>query len=138
MKGIDIMYVKNFNEWALEWYEKYLCASGYIGATTIKRKTIVIDTRTNKIAIAKCHKEDRFSTYVGIGVAYARLKGVQLPQEAPQIEDLPNNTYFMARYKIEYQKIGVDIETNNIVVKNTNTNALEILPPYELVIPCEK
>ena len=140
MKGIDIMYVNNFKSWALEWYNKYRCSSKYIGTARIgQQTTVVIDTRTGKIGIAKCHKNDDFSAVTGIGIAYARLKGAEIPQEAPQIKDLPNNIYFTTMSGLKYQKIGVDIETGNIVVKNClYPYALKFFHPNELVIPCKE
>ena len=140
MKGNDIMYVNNFKSWALEWYNKYRCSSKHIDSARIGKQTmVVIDTRTGKIGIAKCHKNDDFSAVTGIGIAYARLKGVEIPQEVPQIKDLPNNTYFTATHGSKYQKIGIDIETGNIVAKRClYPYDLRFFFPDALAIPCEE
>ena len=36
---------------------------------------------TGKSAMAKCHKNDLFDTYYGIGIAYCRLKGIKIKEE---------------------------------------------------------
>ena len=142
MKGNDFMYVKDFKEWALEWFDKFHRASKYIDAVTINQKIIVIDTRTGKTGIAKCHKEDNFSENIGIGIAYAKLKGVQIPQEMPQLKDLPNNTYFTRMSGLKYQKIGMDIETGNIIAKKCShpsyPSDLTTFFGNTLVEPCKK
>lgn len=139
MKGNDIMYVRNFKKWAEEWYDKFCCSSKHIDSVRIGQKTAVIDVRTGKVAIAKCHKDDDFSVRIGIGIAYAKLKGAEIPQEAPLIKDLPNNTYFTTISGLKYQKIGVDIETDNIVVKECyHPHNLKFFHPNELVIPYEE
>ena len=139
MKGNDIMYVRDVEKWVKEWYDKYRCSSKHIDSIRIGQKMVVFDTRTNEFAIAKCHKNDDFSAMTGIGIAYARLKGMQIPREAPQIKNLPNNTYFTTMSGLKYQKIGVDIETDNIVVKECyHPRNLKFFHPNELVIPYEE
>ena len=36
---------------------------------------------TGKSAMAKCHKNDLFDTYYGIGIAYCRLKGIKIKEQ---------------------------------------------------------
>ena len=47
----------------------------------LKKKTFCISLVTGKSAMAKCHKNDLFDTYYGIGIAYCRLKGIKIKEE---------------------------------------------------------
>lgn len=46
-----------------------------------ENKTIVLDMKTGKIGIARCKDGDKFSASIGVGVAWARLKGEEIPTE---------------------------------------------------------
>ena len=46
-----------------------------------KKKTFCISLVTGKSAMAKCHNNDLFDTYYGIGIAYCRLKGIKIKEE---------------------------------------------------------
>lgn len=46
-----------------------------------KKKTFCISLVTGKSAVAKCHKDDLFDTFYGIGIAYCRLKGIKIKEE---------------------------------------------------------
>ena len=46
-----------------------------------KNKTIILDMETGKVGIARCKDGDKFSTNIGVGVAWARLKGEEIPME---------------------------------------------------------
>ena len=48
---------------------------------TYKNKTIVIDMETGKTGTAQCKKGDEFSSIIGVGIAWARLKGEEIPVE---------------------------------------------------------
>lgn len=52
-------------------------------------KTIILDMETGKTGIAQCKKSDEFSIITGIGVAWARLKGEEIPME--RIETIIKN-----------------------------------------------
>lgn len=44
-------------------------------------KTIILDMETGKTGVARCWKGDEFSSIIGVGVAWARLKGEEIPME---------------------------------------------------------
>lgn len=44
-------------------------------------KTIILDMETGKTGIARCKEGDEFSSIIGVGVAWARLKGEEIPME---------------------------------------------------------
>ena len=46
-----------------------------------KNKTIILDMETGKTGIARCKEGDEFSSIIGVGVAWARLKGEEIPME---------------------------------------------------------
>lgn len=46
-----------------------------------KNKTIILDMETGKTSVARCKDGDKFSSIIGVGVAWARLKGEEIPAE---------------------------------------------------------
>ena len=46
-----------------------------------KNKTIILDMETGKVGIAWCKDGDKFSANIGVGVAWAKLKGEEIPME---------------------------------------------------------
>nr|DAE78415.1 MAG TPA: hypothetical protein [Caudoviricetes sp.] len=44
-------------------------------------KTIILDMETEKTGTALCKEDDEFSSIIGVGVAWARLKGEEIPME---------------------------------------------------------
>lgn len=46
-----------------------------------KNKVIILDMETGETGVAQCKKGDNFSFRVGIGVAWAKLKGEEIPRE---------------------------------------------------------
>ena len=47
---------------------------------THKNKTFCLSLRTGKVGISKCHKEDKYDHFIGIGLAYCRLKNIKVPE----------------------------------------------------------
>lgn len=45
------------------------------------RKTIIIDKKTGKTGIARCKEGDKFSPSTGTAIAWAKLKGEEIPIE---------------------------------------------------------
>ena len=87
-------FVDNFKVWAMkecsEFEEKRKAA--YIKSSmggidgryqwhSYGNKTIILDMETGKTGVAQCRKDDEYSVHVGIGVAWARLKGEEIPVE---------------------------------------------------------
>ena len=44
-------------------------------------KIIILDMETGKTGTARCKEDDEFSSIIGVGVAWARLKGEEIPME---------------------------------------------------------
>ena len=87
-------FVNNFKVWAMnecsEFEEKRKTAyikSGMGGIDgryyqhSYGNKTIILDMETGKTGTARCKEDDEFSSIIGVGVAWARLKGEEIPME---------------------------------------------------------
>ena len=110
-------YVEDFNKWALSMYDEYMRVSQtncprwkeYRYAVKDSIRTTILDLKKGKSGSSRCHKED-FSMRIGIGVAWARLRGYEVPKERKPItlKNLPNGEKFCPLFNIEtvYIKIG--------------------------------
>lgn len=87
-------FVNNFKVWAMnecsEFEEKRKTAYIKSGMGDIDwryhwhsygNKTIILDMETGKTGTARCKEDDEFSSIIGVGVAWARLKGEEIPME---------------------------------------------------------
>lgn len=79
---------KGFEQWVKKAYgdfQKDKQAIAYSGCSDI---VIVYDTTAVKSAIAKCHPQDTFDYDTGVAIAYARLKGIEIPkvEEEPKFK----------------------------------------------------
>ena len=134
-------YVEDFNEWALSMYDEYMRVSKpnrtrwavALYADRGSVKTTVIDLKKGKCgkarATGKEHKEK-----VGVGVAWARLRGYEVPKERKPItlKNLPNGEKFCPLFNIEtvYIKIGENPSTAKIVVYNEENSLLDEFSTY--------
>lgn len=128
------VYVTNFRAWAEEWYIQYLedkqtnenlfwCIPNTGSYDKKSRYTVVGNAKTGKIATAKRHTNEKHNTQIGIGVAYARYCGVEIPVERKPIplQTLKNGDCFTtACSKIDGIYIGKDSQTNSHVWRNTS------------------
>jgi hypothetical protein len=53
--------------------------NGKIGSKKRKRGYVVIDKRTGKTAKSNCNPNERFEPVFGRAIAYARLRGIEIP-----------------------------------------------------------
>ncbi len=87
-------FVNNFKVWAMnecsEFEEKRKTAYIKSGMGDIDwryhwhsygNKTIILDMETGKTGTARCKEDDELSSIIGVGVAWARLKGEEIPME---------------------------------------------------------
>lgn len=94
------MNKKEFRQWVKKAYgdfQKDKQAIAYSGCSDI---VIVYDTTAVKSAIAKCHPQDTFDYDTGVAIAYARLKGIEIPK----VEEEPE--FKRVGYEQEYYYIG--------------------------------
>lgn len=128
------MYVENFSAWAEEWYERYrkdkeknrnlFCSiTGIDPDNKRSRYTVVGNAKTGKIATAKRRTNEKHDKKIGVGVAYARYCGVEIPVERKPIplQTLKNGDRFTTVYsKVDGIYIGKDSRANGHVWRNTN------------------
>jgi hypothetical protein len=87
-KKIMAKYVEDFNEWALSMYDEYKrvfqtnSARWMVSHYSDKNSTTttLIDLKKGKCGSAKASKKE-YRVSVGIGVAWARLRGYEVPKE---------------------------------------------------------
>lgn len=94
------MNEKEFRQWVKKAYgdfQKDKQAIAYSGCSGV---VIVYDTTAVKSAIAKCHPQDTFDYDTGVAIAYARLKGIEIPK----VEEEPE--FKRVGYEQEYYYIG--------------------------------
>lgn len=143
------VYVENFRKWAEEWYRQYrkdkeknknlFCSiTGITPDDKRSRYTVVGNAKTGKIATAKRRTNEKYDKEIGIGVAYARYCGVEIPIERKPIplHTLKNGDYFtIISSKINGIYIGKDGLTKHHVWRNTGKgiSRLNISDDNELV-----
>ena len=89
-------FVNNFEDWARMEYMNFVsmakdayiknlfgldCLDMRYEVLYYGRKTIIIDKKTGKIGTARCREGDKFSPTIGAAIAWARLKGEEIPVE---------------------------------------------------------
>lgn len=60
--------------------------------------TLIQNIKTGKTATAKCHESDKFISFVGIAIAWARYTGIRVPKRVSCIhtlKDIPEGTYII-------------------------------------------
>ena len=128
-------YVENFNEWALSMYREYMRISnsntsrwkvfGYGEKDSIQ--IVLIDLKRGKCGKAKVSK-GKYIEAVGIGVAWARLRGYEVPRERKKTV-LKNFTDYdkfspIAQENVVYVKIGNLPETEETAVYDIKRDML--------------
>lgn len=79
-------YVTNFEEWALEKYHQFKRANElnpeftYLVSSSA-RSAVIVNMENGKTSFAKCHMLDKFNGCIGIGVAWARYTGEEIPKQ---------------------------------------------------------
>lgn len=121
-------YVENFNEWALEKYHQFekvykLRPDLTYEISTLNRTTAIIDMKNGKASFSKCSKCDEFNANIGLGIAWARYIGVEIPKQITfvKISELnPGQRFIFAdRYKTEFYYIGQNPIHNTSIAVNT-------------------
>lgn len=91
---------KRFEQWVKKTYGDFQNDKQAIAYSGCSGVVIVYDTTDVKSAIAKCRPEDVFDCKTGIAIAYARLKGIEIPK----VEEEPE--FKRVGYEQEYYRIG--------------------------------
>ena len=80
--------VENFKIWALNKKDEYMNfakTSGRFQILYYKNTTLLIDIKSGRTWKAICHKDDKFNCSIGIGVAFAKYQGEEIPVEISKV-----------------------------------------------------
>lgn len=91
---------KGFEQWVKKTYSDFQNDKQAIAYSGCSGVVIVYDTTAVKSAIAKCYPQDTFDYDTGIAIAYARLKGIEIPKVKEEPE------FKRVGYEQEYCHIG--------------------------------
>lgn len=79
-------YVADFKEWAIEKYHQFkkaqesnLYLTDFVAPG---RAVVIINLKNEKSSLSKCHPCDKFNVCIGLGVAWARYLGEEVPKQA--------------------------------------------------------
>ena len=122
--------VSNFREWA---YEKAIECNDFrrvhdnICCHFFERNTILVNLKNGKTWVAVCHESDNFDSNIGMGVAFARFLGEEIPVERKEvnlsslrygdqfsIKDSKYTYIFVAREPVVNRYIFVNEQTMDI------------------------
>lgn len=81
--------VENFNDWALNKcyeYKEFAKNRRRFQILYYKNTTLLIDKKSGRTWKAVCHKDDIFNCAVGIGVAFAKYQGEEIPVEYKKVK----------------------------------------------------
>lgn len=142
---------KRFEQWVKKIYsdfQKDKQAIAYFGSHSC---VIVYDTATVKSAIAKCRPEDVFDCKTGIAIAYARLKGFEIPkiEEEPKFKRVktPTPYYYISNNvngriicysKTEYNGIYDNCHYDNNNYFHTEKRAEEVADKINFLLKLER
>lgn len=79
-------YVENFEAWAHEKYNQFMKEKksnpDFVQVVSPSNRTVtIINMKNRRASFAKCHDYDKFNTYIGYGVAWAKYIGEEIPKE---------------------------------------------------------
>ena len=82
-------YVVDFGAWAYEKYRRFKKAQELDPnlaciVSPSSRTAVIINMKSGKTSFSKCHKCDTFHASTGLGVAWARYIGEEIPKQVTQ------------------------------------------------------
>lgn len=98
-----------FDEWVAKMVEKYKSEKFWSACETRTVKDVVICVdRNHKVGIAKCHPDDEFNPFIGTAIAYARMRGIEVPKVTiyKKLSEMKNGEIFKGLYGDIYRYIG--------------------------------
>ena len=128
-----------FKKWAREMCRKAESGHAYNDCDVIVRSNVTVCVDSDgKIGIAKCHPDDIFDYDIGIAIAYARCKGIEVPKVTnyKRLSEMVNGDIFKIKISgYHYRYIGKD-DFNRYVCRNMTTNRYDAFfdkDEYEMV-----
>lgn len=145
------MNKEEFKQWVKKTYidfQKDKQAIAYSGCSDV---VIVYDTTAVKSAIAKCYPQDTFDYDTGVAIAYARLKGIEIPkvEEEPEFKRVGNGQEYYCIGKFNTARFGAvyTLETDHFLDKasfennnyfHTRKRAEEVADKINLLLKLER
>lgn len=79
-------------------------------------RTIIMNLRTGKAVVAKCHKDDVYTPKIGLAVAWAKYRNMEIPIKASivSIHDLEPGDEFYFRHNFSKSHIFLGFHSNGI------------------------
>lgn len=121
-------YVENFEAWALEKYRQFKRANElnpeftYLVSSSA-RSAIIVNMKSGRTSFAKCHILDKFNGCIGIGVAWAKYMGEEIPKQITfvKISELNSGQKFIfaEKDKVEFYYIGHNPIYNTSIAVDT-------------------
>ena len=129
MNRLKLRSWEEFNRWAISMYTKSLKSDRYSVFSNGKDIIIMTDTkRRGKIGWARKLPNDPLDKRIGIGIAYARLKGIPIPEvveyKSIKLSFLKNgDKFYIVEYGElkEYYLIGYDCINDSYLAVNSDT-----------------
>lgn len=82
MKTVNQKQWEHFTDhWSRKAWEELTNANTLLDlmVNRFERTVIIVNKRTGKTSIARCHPNDEFCVGVGVAIAFAKWHGVQIP-----------------------------------------------------------
>ena len=129
MNRLKLRSWEEFNRWAISMYTESLKSNRYSVFSNGKDIIIMTDTkRRGKIGWARKLPNDPLDKRIGIGIAYARLKGIPIPEvveyKSIRLSFLKNgDKFYVTEYSNlnEYYLIGYDCINDSYLAVNSDT-----------------
>lgn len=125
---------KQFNEWVGKMVKRYKIEqlSNDYEMRTIKNVIICVD-RNHKVGIAKCHPDDKFNIFIGMAIAYARMRGLEVPKVTnyKRLSEMVNGDRFIYRKKTVLHFIGKYPFLKDMYVMLDNSGTTYVLADEE-------
>ena len=130
MNRMKLRSWEEFNRWAIAMNEQSLKSNRYSVFSNGKDLIIMTDTkRRGKIGWARKLPNDPLDKRIGTGIAYARLKGISIPEVVDyktinRLSSLKNgDKFYITEYSNlnEYYLIGYDCINDSYLAVNSDT-----------------
>ena len=125
-------YVENFEAWAHEKYNQFMKEKksnlDFVQVVSLSNRTVaIINMKNGRASFSKCHDDDKFNTYIGYGVAWARYIGEEIPKEIVviKISELNSGQKFIFAPEVvakgEFYYIGNNPVNNTSIAVRANS-----------------
>ena len=113
---------KQFDKWVEKMVEKYQHERFFSACEIHVVKNVVICADHNhNVGIAKCHPDDEFNVLIGIAIAYARCKGIEIPKinVYKKLSEMKNGDIFYGVCQQKFIYIGKNEKIERYVIWDT-------------------